>query len=97
MSILKNLWKKVVKNTSTAPTLSIVDTIDDTPDCKASELLECVLEADEASPWFLKLGAPALFEEWYKGDLTEVAVRASLPEFLQLHPQIASRVGDLYK
>ena len=94
MNLLKKIWEQVVNKTSQAPTLKVVEKA---PECTASEIFECILETDGASPWFWKLEAPSHFEKWYKGDLTEVAVRASLPEFLQLHPQIASRVGDLYK
>jgi hypothetical protein len=94
MNLLKNLWNRVVNRTSLSAKLTLVE---DPPECTASELLECVLEGDGASPWFLKLNAPELFEKWYTGDLTEEAVRAAIPEFLQAHQSIASRVGEEYR
>ena len=94
MNLLKKIWKQVVNKTSQAPTLKVVEKA---PECTASELIECILEEDGASPRFLKLNAPVLFEQWYTGDLTEVAVRAAIPEFLQAHPSLSSRVGDKYK
>jgi len=94
MSLLARIWKRIVSNTSKTPVLELAK---EEPDCSASELLECVLEEDDASPWFLKLNAPELFQKWYTGDLTEEAVRAAMPEFLQVHQSIAHRVGDKYK
>ena len=83
----------MVNSTSLSAKLTLVD---DAPEYTASELLECVIECDGASPWFLKLNAPELFEKWYTGDLTEAAVREAIPEFLQAHKNIASRVGEEY-
>lgn len=94
MNLLKKIWKQIVNKTSQAPVLKVAEKA---PECTASELLECVLEQDGASPWFVKLGAPQLFEEWYTGDLTDAAVRAAMPEFLQAHPAVSQRVGDKYK
>ena len=94
MNFIRNLWNQVVQKTSTTPELSIVK---NEPQCTASEIFECILEADGASPWFWKLVAPAHFEKWYKGDLTEAAIRIAIPEFLQDHPSISNRIGEEYQ
>ena len=87
MNWLKSLWDKVVNKTSTSPTLTLVEEIEEPTEEKfesVPEILERVLlEAGINKTVIERLDVLEVFDQWYDGPPTQADIEDSLQSFKQ--------------
>lgn len=76
MNWLKTLWNKLVSKTSVAPTLVVVEEVQD-----LSELLVQAFEDTGVSEAYTCENLVARYEDWYEGEHDAEAVADSLKDF----------------
>ena len=76
MNWLKALWNKLVSKTSAAPTLVVVEEVQD-----LSELLVQAFEDTGVSEAYTCENLVTRYEEWYEGEHNPEAVADSLEDF----------------
>ena len=85
MSWIKSLWDKVVNKTSTSPTLTLVEEIEEPTEEKLEtvpEILERVLlEAGISETVIERLDVLEVFDQWYDGPPTQADIEDSLQSF----------------
>jgi hypothetical protein len=85
MSWIKSLWDKVVSKTSTSPTLTLVEEIEEPTEEKLEsvpEILERVLlEAGISETVIERLDVLEVFDQWYEGPPTQADIEDSLHSF----------------
>ena len=85
MNWLKSLWDKVVNKTSTSPTLTLVEEIEEPTEEKfesVPEILERVLlEAGISETIIERLDVLEVFDQWYDGPPTQADIEDSLQSF----------------
>ena len=85
MSWIKSLWDKVVNKTSTSPTLTLVEEIEEPTEEKfesVPEILERVLlEAGISETVIERLDVLEVFDQWYEGAPTQADIEDSLQSF----------------
>ena len=85
MNWLKSLWDKVVNKTSTSPTLTLVEEIEEPAEEKLEsvpEILERVLlEAGISETIIERLDVLEIFDRWYDGPPTQADIEDSLQSF----------------
>ena len=87
MSLLKRLWNWLVRKTSTAPKLAVVEE-EPTPveveedRSVVGELLRQVLLSEKVGAGTIaKHNIVEIFEEWYDGPADATSIRNSIPDF----------------
>ena len=83
MNWIKSLWDKLVKSTSTSPTIVLVEEETQEDDPRPIGLIfEHICRSKGAKQADLdSTNAVALFEEWYEGARNEDAIRESIQSF----------------
>jgi hypothetical protein len=85
MNWLKSLWDKLVNKTSTSPTLTLVEEIEEPTEEKLEsvpEILERVLlEAGISETVIERLDVLEVFDQWYEGPPTQADIEDSLQSF----------------
>jgi|TARA_E500000305_G_C3897906_1_gene177304 hypothetical protein len=85
MNWLKSLWDKVVNKTSTSPTLTLVEEVEEPTEEKIEsvpEILERVLlEAGISETIIERLDLLEVFDQWYDGAPTQADIEDSLQSF----------------
>jgi hypothetical protein len=85
MNWLKSLWDKLVNKTSTSPTLTLVEEIEEPTEEKLEsvpEILERVLlEAGISETVIERLDVLEVFDQWYDGPPTQADIEDSLQSF----------------
>jgi hypothetical protein len=82
MNWLKTLWNKLVSKTSVAPTLVVVEEVQEPEQDIADLFLEVCADLGIGSKIIEQTGAVELFISWYDGDATKVEVQNSLATFI---------------
>jgi len=96
MNLLKQLWNWLVKKTSTAPELAVVE--EEEPVESVSEIFVRVC-ADHGIGLTLleKHNAIELFVEWFDGDQTYDCILGCMRRFMQDHPIINAKFMRFFK
>lgn len=88
MSWIKSLWDKVVNKTSTSPTLTLVEEVEEIEEPveekleTVPEILERVLlEAGISETVIERLDVLEVFDQWYEGAPTQTDIEDSLQSF----------------
>ena len=88
MSWIKSLWDKVVNKTSTSPTLTLVEEVEEIEEPveekleSVPEILERVLlEAGISDTVIEKLDVLEVFDQWYEGAPTQADIEDSIQSF----------------
>ena len=88
MSWIKSLWDKVVNKTSTSPTLTLVEEVEEIEEPveekleTVPEILERVLlEAGISDTVIEKLDVLEVFDQWYEGPPTQADIEDSIQSF----------------
>ena len=89
MTLLKRLWNWIVRKTSTAPTLAVVE--EEATPVEIEEEVQNIGEifhnichaAGVRNRDIVSIDAPTLFEEWYTGPADEQSIRESIPDFVK--------------
>ena len=85
MSWIKSLWDKLVNKTSTSPTLTLVEEVEEPTEEKLEsvpEILERVLlEAGISETVIERLDVLEVFDQWYEGPPTQADIEDSLQSF----------------
>jgi len=85
MSWIKSLWDKVVNKTSTSPTLTLVEEVEEPTEEKLEsvpKILERVLlEAGISETIIERLDVLEVFDQWYDGPPTQADIEDSLQSF----------------
>ncbi len=85
MNWLKSLWDKLVNKTSTSPTLTLVEEIEEPTEEKLEsvpEILERVLlEAGISETIIERLDVLEVFDQWYEGPPIQADIEDSLQSF----------------
>ena len=84
MNWLKTLWNKLVNKTSVAPTLVVVEEVQEPEQDIADLFLEVCADLGIGSKIIEQTNAVELFVSWYDGDATKEQVRNSLLTFISL-------------
>jgi hypothetical protein len=85
MSWIKSLWDKVVNKTSTSPTLTLTEEVEEPIEEKLEsvpEILQRVLlEAGISETIIERLDVLEVFDQWYDGPPTQTDIEDSLQNF----------------
>ena len=84
MNWIKSLWDNVVNKTSSAPTLTLVEEVEEIEEKLETvpEILERVLlEAGISDTVIEKLDVLEVFDQWYEGPPTQADIEDSLQSF----------------
>jgi hypothetical protein len=88
MSWIKSLWDKVINKTSTSPTLTLVEEVEEIEEPteekfeSVPEILERVLlEAGISETIIERLDVLEVFDQWYEGAPTQADVKDSIQSF----------------
>ena len=107
MNWLKTLWNWLVRKTSTAPKLAVVEeeaVADEEPtpveveeeDCVRDLFYQICRQAKVGHHELVRNGIVEAFESWYDGDCDEQSILNSIPQFRDEHPgAIAAKLARL--
>ena len=93
MNWLKRLWSWLVRKTSTAPELAVVE-VEEVELRSASSIFGTLCRAAGVKQKDLDASnAIELFDEWYNGEITEEDIKQSIAEFKVAHPVVNAKLS----
>ena len=93
MNWLKKLWNWLVRKTSTAPKLAVVEEIEEETINVGDIFRAICLTAGIRHRDLKDTNVVELFEDWYSGAPTEEEVRLSIAEFKSSYPAINAKLN----
>ena len=90
MNLLKRLWNWIIRKTSTAPTLAVVEEPKEDPGQIFKRLCN---QAGVGDNRLSAVNAVELFVEWYSGEADEQSVLSSIERFKLAHPGVAAKLS----
>lgn len=91
MSLLKRLWNWIIRKTSTAPKLTVVEAQEEPQETPTEILVRILLEDGINMREISIMKIEEKFDNWYDGPPSEESVKAAFPEFKKAHRMKFSR------
>ena len=92
MNLLKKLWNWLVRKTSTAPKLAVVEV-----EPTIGELFVSVCSEHGVGLKIInQTNAIELYEKWYTGDADKESVLASIPAFFSAHSKVNAKMQRFF-